>query len=60
MKADQDFLNRHLPRFCLAIFVLTVTVGNFTGGIWASFGIGLALIMFLAVWRIEGRCAFAG
>src|ERR1700735_1963484 len=54
MNAGDNFLTKRLPDFCLLVFILTVTVGSFTGGIWASFGIGLALIAFLATWRIEG------
>ncbi len=55
MRGDHNFLQRRLPDFCLLVYLVTVTVGAFTGGMWASLGIGGALIMFAAVWRIEGR-----
>jgi len=55
MTADRIFLARHLPSFCLAVFIAAATVGAFTGGIWASLGIGGALVMFAATWRVDDR-----
>src|SRR6185437_9360075 len=50
-----DFLIRRLPDVCLLLYILAATLGAFTGGIWASFGIGGALILFLGTWAIEKR-----
>lgn len=55
MKKIREFLDRYLPDFCFLIFALAATIGAFTGGIWAAFGIGLSLIAFIAVWLIERR-----
>src|ERR1700677_769964 len=55
MTEDQKFLARHLPHFNLLVFFLAATLGVFSGGSWASFGIGGAIIIFASVWRIEGR-----
>ena len=41
-------LPKFIPRFCILIYVLCVTVGAFTGGIWATFGIGGAVVLWLA------------
>jgi O-antigen ligase len=55
IKTGTNFLIRRLPDFCLILYLLAATFGAFTGGLWASLGIGLALGAFAAVWRIEGR-----
>jgi exopolysaccharide production protein ExoQ len=39
-----------LPAFVLLIYVVAVTVGVFVGGLWASLGLGGALVLFLVVW----------
>ncbi|MDR3449072.1 MAG: O-antigen ligase family protein [Alphaproteobacteria bacterium] len=44
-----------LPRFCVFFLVAAVTVGAFTGGIWATLGIGGALISFLALWAADKK-----
>jgi len=55
MKPSANFLIQRLPGFCLFIFVAAATIGVFTGGIWATLGLGGAIVMFAAIWRIEGR-----
>ncbi|MGE3623819.1 MAG: O-antigen ligase family protein [Bdellovibrionales bacterium] len=55
MNAARNFIACRTPDFCLLIYVLTATVGLFTGGIWASFGIGAALVLFFGVWFAERR-----
>lgn len=40
----------HLEVFCTFIYVVAVTLGAFTGGLWAALGIGLALVLFFCVW----------
>jgi O-antigen ligase len=39
--------NKLIPSFCLLVYVLCVTVGAFIGGIWATFAIGGAVILWL-------------
>lgn len=48
-------LTRSLPVFCLLLFVVASFIGAFTGGIWASLGIGGALVMAGAVWGVERK-----
>ena len=37
----------------LFIYIVAVTVGLFTGGIWASLGIGGGLLLFIGIWAFE-------
>jgi len=53
MTFDKDFVRRLLPHFTLLVFVAMTTVGAFTGGLWASLGIGFALLMFCTVWALD-------
>ncbi len=55
MTSDRKFLAQRMPDFCFTIYIVLTTLGTFTGGIWAAFGIGGALLMFAFVWRIDGR-----
>jgi O-antigen ligase len=55
LTADKAFLARHLPDLCLLVFVLVETLGVFLGGSWAALGLSCGGLMFLAIWRIEGK-----
>jgi O-antigen ligase len=46
---------RLLPAFYLLLLLLVTTVGTFAGGVWASTGIGGAIIMSLIVWFGDRR-----
>jgi len=46
---------RLLPAFYLSLLLLVTTVGTFAGGVWASAGIGGAIIMSLIVWFSDRR-----
>ena len=50
-----DLLARRLPDFVLLIYILAVTIGAFTGGLWASLGLGSALCLFVLVWYINRK-----
>ena len=42
-----------ISSLALLIYVLAVTLGTFTGGTWASLGIGGGLVLFLGIWALE-------
>ena len=48
-------MGRLLPVFCLFIYVIAVTLGAFTGGVWAMLGIGGAVLLFLGVWVADKK-----
>lgn len=48
-------IQRLLPFLCILIYVLAVTVGAFTGGMWASLGIGGASLLFMGAWAVDGK-----
>ena len=41
---------RGLSLFCTIIYIVAVTIGAFTGGLWAALGIALALVAFFTTW----------
>lgn len=44
-----------LPHFALLLYVFAATIGAFNGGIWASLGIGGAIILFLGTAILNNR-----
>lgn len=48
-------LDRHLPRFCFAIYALAVSIGTFAGGLWGGLSIGGGLLMFAGTWISRGE-----
>ncbi|MDX2027887.1 MAG: O-antigen ligase family protein [Alphaproteobacteria bacterium] len=48
-------LARLLPSFTLLLFILATTIGAFHGGMWASLGIGGAVILFIATAILDKR-----
>jgi len=44
-------LSRYLA---LGVYGLLLSVGAFTGGIWAGAGIAMALLLYAATWRMDG------
>jgi O-antigen ligase len=54
-KAWQEILGETLPRITLLIYVLIATSGAFSGGLWASAGIGSGIILYLGTALLERR-----
>jgi O-antigen ligase len=44
---------KFFPVFCTLIYILAVTLGAFTGGAWASLGIGGAVLLFFGLWAVD-------
>ena len=55
MFADRSLCERRLAVLCLFIYIVAVTLGAFTGGLWATLGIGLATVLFFGVWFIDKK-----
>ncbi len=55
MPSSRAFCQRHLADLCLAVYVAAVTVGAFTGGVWATLGIGLATLLYCGVWFVDKK-----
>jgi O-antigen ligase len=55
MNLPPPSLQRSLPTLCLLIYVCAVSIGTFTGGLWASLGIGGALLMYGGTCLIEHK-----
>ncbi len=43
------------PNFTFALFLIVVTAGVFSGGVWSVAGIGGAVILFGMVWIMDGE-----
>ncbi len=55
MKSFPCFIKLALPRLCLLIYVLAVSVGTFAGGLWAGLGIGGAVLVFAGTGMIQRK-----
>ena len=51
----RPFLKRALPVFTAFVFMLALSLGAFTGGLWATLGIGGAVLLFLGVGVMQGK-----
>ena len=51
----RSFLQRTLPLLMVFVYGLAVSLGAFTGGLWAALGIGGAVLLFLSVGALDGK-----
>ena len=55
MTSPSSLAARRAPLLFTAIYIIAVTAGAFAGGLWASLGIGGALLIFVIIWRTQRR-----
>ncbi len=55
MSGLRSFLQRALPLLAAFVYGLAVSLGVFTGGLWATLGIGGAVLLFLGVVAMDGK-----
>lgn len=50
-----SIIHRLLPLLAITLYVAALTVGSFTGGLWAALGIGGALLMYVGTWIAQHK-----
>jgi len=55
MPTNHPVLEHRLAVFCTLVYIIAVTLGAFTGGLWATLGISLAIILFFSAWSTDKK-----
>jgi len=55
MTQIKPIFERLPPLLVLVLYVIAVSIGTFSGGLWGGLGIGGGLLLFALTWGIDGR-----